>query len=246
MLPELTEYSKNYKLRLKSTSPQYNGNTSLDSITIFPEPRIDNSSAPLCVTENMIFSTYDIPDVTYIWEFENGIKTDSSQYSNKVHWDNVGEYKVTLISEKPVCKDTADKTAWPVFQAGAGGLSEFAGAADVILIPDPLTYRELPWSPGTGWVQCQAYFADGRDIGDHEVLADVADTAEMDASMVTRLLGTDSDVDDIRARDKHSREMGVNSVPTFVVANQHAVPGAQPPELWVQVIADLAAQADAE
>jgi predicted DsbA family dithiol-disulfide isomerase len=39
--------------------------------------------------------------------------------------------------------------------------------------------------------------------------------------------------------------MGINSVPTFIIANQHAVPGAQPPELWAQVIADLAAQADA-
>jgi predicted DsbA family dithiol-disulfide isomerase len=33
--------------------------------------------------------------------------------------------------------------------------------------------------------------------------------------------------------------MGVNSVPTFIVAGQHAVPGAQPPELWAKVIAEL-------
>ncbi len=91
----------------------------------------------------------------------------------------------------------------------------------------------------------KAYFVDGRDIGDHEVLCDVADTAEMDASMIKRLLETDSDLDDIRARDAHSREMGVNSVPTFIVANQHAVPGAQPPETWVQVIKDIQAQLEA-
>jgi predicted DsbA family dithiol-disulfide isomerase len=88
----------------------------------------------------------------------------------------------------------------------------------------------------------KAYFVEGRDIGDHEVLADIADTAEMDAAMVTRLLGTDSDVEDIRKRDAHSREMGVSSVPTFVVANQHAVPGAQLPEMWVKVIGDIQEQ----
>ncbi|RYG92148.1 DsbA family oxidoreductase [Loktanella sp. IMCC34160] len=88
----------------------------------------------------------------------------------------------------------------------------------------------------------KAYFVEGRDIGDAEVLADIADTAGMDASVVTRLLGSDADMDDIRARDAHSREMGVNSVPTFIVAQQHAVPGAQPVELWVQVIADIKAQ----
>ena len=91
----------------------------------------------------------------------------------------------------------------------------------------------------------KAYFVEGRDISDHEVLADLADTAEMDASMVTRLLASDSDVDDIRARDVHSRKMGVQSVPTFIVANQHAVPGAQPPEMWVKVIEDIQHQLDA-
>jgi predicted DsbA family dithiol-disulfide isomerase len=43
----------------------------------------------------------------------------------------------------------------------------------------------------------------------------------------------------IRKRDTHSREMGVNSVPTFIIANQHAVPGAQPADLWIKVIEEL-------
>ena len=85
----------------------------------------------------------------------------------------------------------------------------------------------------------KAYFVDARDIGDPEVLADIADTVDMDASVVLRLLGTDADREDIAARDAHSRSMGVNSVPTFIVAQQHAVPGAQPPELWARVIAEL-------
>lgn len=88
----------------------------------------------------------------------------------------------------------------------------------------------------------KAYFVDGRDIGDHEVLADIADTAEMDAAMVTKLLASDSDAADIRARDAHSRKMGINSVPTFIVAQQHAVPGAQPPEMWANVISDIMEQ----
>lgn len=88
----------------------------------------------------------------------------------------------------------------------------------------------------------KAYFVDGRDIGDHEVLSDIADTAEMDAAVVSKLLASDNDVDDIRQRDAHSRQMGVNSVPTFIVAQSHAVPGAQPPEVWANVIKDIQAQ----
>lgn len=84
-----------------------------------------------------------------------------------------------------------------------------------------------------------AYFVDARDIGDAEVLADIADSIEMDAAVVTRLLSTDVDAEDISKRDAHSRQMGVSSVPTFIVAGKHAVPGAQPPALWAQVIEEL-------
>ncbi|MDB4197368.1 DsbA family oxidoreductase [Ascidiaceihabitans sp.] len=91
----------------------------------------------------------------------------------------------------------------------------------------------------------KAYFTDARDIGDADVLINIAKSVEMDADVVKRLLDSDEDLKLIQDRDKHSRKMGINSVPTFIIANQHAVPGAQPPELWAQVIADLAAQADA-
>lgn len=90
----------------------------------------------------------------------------------------------------------------------------------------------------------EAYFVQSRDIGDHEVLADIADSIEMDAAIVAKLLQSDADIEDIRKRDAHSRSMGVNSVPTFIVAGQHAVPGAQPPELWARVISELSASVD--
>ena len=85
----------------------------------------------------------------------------------------------------------------------------------------------------------RAYFKDGRDIGDAEVLCDLADHCGMDAAMTRQLLAGDGDIQDIRARDAHSREMGVTGVPTFIVANQAVVSGAQPPELWAELISDF-------
>lgn len=89
----------------------------------------------------------------------------------------------------------------------------------------------------------RAYFVDGRDLGDSEVLADIADAAGMDASVVLRLLSGESDRKEIVERDASARGMGVTSVPTFIVASQHAVPGAQPTDLWLQVIDELVASA---
>ena len=86
----------------------------------------------------------------------------------------------------------------------------------------------------------KAYFREGRDIGDRTVLVEIASAAGMDAAMVERLLATDADIEDIRARDAHARARGVTGVPTFVVANRHVLPGAQPPALWKQVLDELA------
>ena len=90
----------------------------------------------------------------------------------------------------------------------------------------------------------KAYFQDGRDIGDHEVLADLADSAGLDAAVILKLLDTDEDRQILAEREAHSRKMGVNSVPTFIVGGQHAVPGAQPSELWLKVIDEIKTQDD--
>jgi predicted DsbA family dithiol-disulfide isomerase len=92
----------------------------------------------------------------------------------------------------------------------------------------------------------RAYFKEGRDISDVEVLADLADTCGMDAALIQRLLATDEDLEGVREKDAGFRKMGVNSVPTFIIAGQHAVPGAQSPEMWRKVIADIKAQLNEE
>ena len=85
----------------------------------------------------------------------------------------------------------------------------------------------------------KAYFEDGRDIGDREVLLEIAGGLSLDTDMVARLLDSDADADDIRARDAHARRSGVTGVPTFVVGGRHVLPGAQPVETWASVITEL-------
>lgn len=85
----------------------------------------------------------------------------------------------------------------------------------------------------------RALWRDGRDVGDADVLADIAGEVGLDRAMMRRLLEGDGDVDDIRARDAHARERGVTGVPTFVIANQHVLQGAQPTETWNEIIEEL-------
>lgn len=89
----------------------------------------------------------------------------------------------------------------------------------------------------------RGYFRDGRDIGDRTTLAAIAGEAGMDGAVVARLLDTDADAEEISTRDAHARARGVSGVPCFIIGNEYAVSGAQPPHVWAEVIADLGAAA---
>jgi glutamine synthetase len=69
------------------------------------------------------------------------------------------------ITTTMLAKDTSHRTVFPVFTKGGGfGMSEMEGAADVLMVPDPLTFRMLPWAPTTGWLLCDLYFANGKPV----------------------------------------------------------------------------------
>ncbi len=89
----------------------------------------------------------------------------------------------------------------------------------------------------------RAYWREGRDISNAGVLADIAAAAGMDRAVTARLLASDADADDIRARDADARAKGVSAVPTFLIAQQYVVSGAQPPEVWGRVIEELVEKA---
>jgi glutamine synthetase len=74
------------------------------------------------------------------------------------------ERGVTVTSTL-LLKDTAHKTVFPAFTPGGGvGMPEMQGAADVLMIADPSTFRVLPWAPDTGWFLCELQFQDGRPV----------------------------------------------------------------------------------
>ncbi|AWB48483.1 polyketide biosynthesis protein [Gemmobacter aquarius] len=89
----------------------------------------------------------------------------------------------------------------------------------------------------------RAHWREGLDVGDHATLARIAGEVGMDSAAVARLLATDADRDDLFARDQDARQKGVTAVPTFLIAQQYVVSGAQPVHLWQGVIDELTAKA---
>ena len=62
-------------------------------------------------------------------------------------------------------KDTANRTVFPIWDGRTPGVMEtMAGAGDMILVPDPVTFRVLPWSPHSAWLFCDPVARDGKGI----------------------------------------------------------------------------------
>jgi glutamine synthetase len=69
------------------------------------------------------------------------------------------------ISTTLLAKDTSHRSVFQVFTPGGGlGMPEMEGGADFVMIPDPSTFRVLPWAPKTGWLLCDIYFQDGQPV----------------------------------------------------------------------------------
>jgi glutamine synthetase len=69
------------------------------------------------------------------------------------------------VTSTLLLKDTSHRTVMPVFSPGAGiGLPRLQGASDIIMVPDPTTFRVLPWLQATGWMLCDLYFPDGTPV----------------------------------------------------------------------------------
>lgn len=62
-------------------------------------------------------------------------------------------------------KDTSGQSVFAVFSADTGvGVDGFSGAGDIVLVPDPTTFRVLPWAERTGWLLCDLRFPDGAAV----------------------------------------------------------------------------------
>ena len=89
----------------------------------------------------------------------------------------------------------------------------------------------------------EAYFRDHRRVGAPDVLLDIAAELGFDRAKAAEALADEALAIATRLEEKRGREMGINSVPSFVFAGRYLVPGAQEPEVFVATIrkvADLA------
>jgi predicted DsbA family dithiol-disulfide isomerase len=82
----------------------------------------------------------------------------------------------------------------------------------------------------------KAYFTDGLNVADHQVLAGLAADVGLDRDAAISALASDEFADAVEADLEQARQYGITGVPFFVFAGKYAVSGAQPVEAFVQAL----------
>lgn len=85
-----------------------------------------------------------------------------------------------------------------------------------------------------------AYFLEGRHVGRTDELAGLAEDIGLDRADVLRSLEADEYLEDVRADEALAGEYGIQGVPFFVFDEKYGLSGAQPPDTFAAVLAQVA------
>lgn len=85
-----------------------------------------------------------------------------------------------------------------------------------------------------------AYFEEGRDIGNLDVLLDIAAAQGLDRTEMKQALEGDGGKAEVLADVQAARAAGITGVPFFIINDQYAFSGAQPPHLITRLLRQVA------
>ena len=84
-----------------------------------------------------------------------------------------------------------------------------------------------------------AHFTDNIPLNNNENLLKIASSVGLDLAEAKNLLDSDAYTEQVRAEQNRSIEMGISSVPTFIINNKYSISGGQPPDAFKQALMQI-------
>jgi predicted DsbA family dithiol-disulfide isomerase len=87
-----------------------------------------------------------------------------------------------------------------------------------------------------------AYHGDGRNIGDRNVLVELAAVAGLPAERAREVLESGAFADEVRQAERFWQEAGINAVPAVIIDRKHLISGGQPSALFERALRQIASE----
>ena len=87
-----------------------------------------------------------------------------------------------------------------------------------------------------------ANFSEGRNIGDHPVLAAIAADVGLDARRAQAILASGTYAAEVREAEQFFQRNGITGVPAVIIEQQHLISGGQPVEVFERALREIAAR----
>lgn len=85
-----------------------------------------------------------------------------------------------------------------------------------------------------------AYYTESKHIGDHATLIELAKEVGLNEEEVTNMLSSDDMTAEVRADQQEAADLGIRSIPFFLINRKYAITGAQPTDSFIQAIEQIA------
>ena len=89
----------------------------------------------------------------------------------------------------------------------------------------------------------KAYHGEGRNPADQSLMLDLAVAAGLERDQAQAVISSQRYADEVRAEEQFWQQAGIQSVPSIIINNKHLITGGQTPDVFEQVLRDIAAQA---
>jgi predicted DsbA family dithiol-disulfide isomerase len=109
-------------------------------------------------------------------------------------------------------------------------------------------HRLLHWAEAEGKQRelkhalLHAYFTEGRNVSDHDVLTNVAGRIGLDEERAREILNSDTYGAEVRQAEQHYQQQGIQAVPSVIIDNKYLIQGGQPVEAFEQALQQIAAE----
>ncbi len=110
-------------------------------------------------------------------------------------------------------------------------------------------HRLLHWADKSGKQHAlklalfKAYFTDGRDVSNRDVLVEVAASVGLDSAEARALIEGDAFAKDVRTEEAYYQNQGIHAVPAIIINEKYLISGGQKPEVFEQALREIAREA---